>query len=89
MPRSCPTFIVNEYPNAKEVLQKIVTGSRAWQDIIPAKEHDRFVEAVKQSVQIYLNLTSPKDLRDELKAFEKATPIAFSANHSISFRSES
>jgi len=64
---------MSEGPSADEVFQKIDAGSSAWQDIIPFKEHDRFVEGVKQAVQIYLSLVSPKDLRDELKAFEKAT----------------
>ena len=64
---------MSESPSADEVFQKIDAGSSAWQDIIPFEEHDRFVEGVKQAVQIYLSLVSPKDLRDELEAFEKAT----------------
>jgi hypothetical protein len=64
---------MSESPSADEVFQKIDDGSSAWQDIIPFEEHDRFVEGVKQAVQIYLSLVSPKDLRDELIAFEKAT----------------
>jgi hypothetical protein len=32
-----------------------------------------FVERVQQAVDIYLGLVSPKDLRDELETFEKAT----------------
>lgn len=64
---------MSESPSADEVFQKIDAGSSAWQDIIPFEEHDRFVEGVKQAVQIYLSLVSPKDLRDELIAFEKAT----------------
>ena len=64
---------MTEYPSAEEALQKIAAGSRAWRNIIPAEEHDRFVEAVKRAVEIYLNLVSPKDLRGELEAFEKAS----------------
>ena len=64
---------MSESPSADEVFQKIDAGSSAWQDIIHFEEHDRFVEGVKQAVQIYLSLVSPKDLRDELKASEKAT----------------
>ena len=64
---------MSESPSADEVFQKIDAGSSAWQDIIPFEEHDRFVEGVKQAVQIYLSLVSPRDLRDELMAFEKAT----------------
>ena len=64
---------MNESPSADEVFQKLDAGSLAWRDIIPFEEHDRFVKGVKQAVQIYLSLVSPKDLRDELMAFEKAT----------------
>ena len=59
---------MSESPSADEVFQKIDAGSSAWQDIIPFEEHDRFVEGVKQAVQIYLSLVSPQDLRDELEA---------------------
>jgi len=64
---------MSESPGADEVIRKIDAGSSAWLDIIPSEEHDRFVGRVKQAVQIYLNLVSPKELRDELEAFEKAT----------------
>jgi len=64
---------MSKSPSADEVFQRIDAGSSAWRDIVPFEEHDRFVEGVKQAVQIYLSLVSPKDLRDELKAFEKAT----------------
>ena len=64
---------MTEYPSAEEALQKIAAGSRAWRNIIPSEEHGRFVEAVKQAVNMYLKLVSPKDLRDELEAFEKAS----------------
>ena len=63
---------MTESPSADEVIRKIDAGSSAWRDIIPSKEHDRFVGRVKQAVQIYLNLVSPKELRDELEVFEKA-----------------
>ena len=64
---------MSESPSADEVIRRIDAGSSAWRDIIPSKEHDRFVGRVKQAVQIYLNLVSPKELRDELEAFDKAT----------------
>ena len=64
---------MSESPSADEVFRNIDAGSSAWQDIIPFEEHDRFVQGVKQAVQIYLSLVNPQDLRDELEAFEKAT----------------
>ena len=59
--------------SADEIREKIEAGSAAWRDIIPNEEHDRFVGRVQQAVTIYLSLVSPKDLRDELEGFEKAT----------------
>jgi hypothetical protein len=59
--------------SADEIREKIEAGSSAWRDIIPSEEHDRFVGRVQQAVTIYLSLVSPKDLRDELEGFEKAT----------------
>ena len=56
-----------------EILRKIKVGSGAWRDIIPSDQHGRFVERVQQAVSIYLGLVRPKDLRDELERFEKAT----------------
>ena len=64
---------MSESPNPDEVFRKIAVGSSAWRNIIPSQEHDRFVGRVQQAVQIYRGLVSPKDLRDELEAFEKAT----------------
>ncbi len=64
---------MSESTNPDEVFRKIAVGSSAWRNIIPPQEHDRFVGRVQQAVQIYLSLVSPKDLRDELEAFEKAT----------------
>jgi hypothetical protein len=59
--------------SADEIHRKIRAGSEAWRDIIPSDQHARFVERVQQAVTIYLSLVSPKDLRDELEGFEKAT----------------
>lgn len=56
-----------------EILRNIKVGSGAWRDIIPSDQHGRFVERVQQAVMIYLGLVRPKDLRDELERFEKAT----------------
>ena len=59
--------------NNEGIFRKIKAGSEAWRDIIPPDQHARFVERVQQAVDIYLGIVSPKDLRDELEAFEKAT----------------
>ena len=64
---------MSECPGPDEIVRKIDAGSSAWRDIIPSEERGRFVGRVRQAVQIYLSLVSPKDLRDELEAFEKAT----------------
>jgi len=64
---------MSEDLSAEEILRKIQAGSGAWWDIIPSNQHARFVERVQHAVAIYLDLVSPKDLRDELEAFEKAT----------------
>jgi hypothetical protein len=59
--------------SADEIREKIEAGSEAWRDIIPFGQHDRFVGRVQQAVTLYLSLISPKDLRDELEGFERAT----------------
>jgi hypothetical protein len=64
---------MSEDLSAEEILRKIQAGSEAWRDIIPSDQHARFVERVQHAVAIYLGLVSPKDLRDELEAFERAT----------------
>ena len=64
---------MSEDLSAEEILRKIQDGSEAWRDIIPSDQHARFVERVRHAVAIYLDLVSPKDLRDELEAFERAT----------------
>lgn len=60
-------------PSADEIHRKIQAGSKAWRDIIPLDQYAMFVERVQRAVGIYLGLVSPKDLRDELETFEKAT----------------
>jgi hypothetical protein len=64
---------MSEDLSAEEILSKIQEGSEAWRDIVPSDQHARFVERVQHAVFIYLDLVSPKDLRDELEAFERAT----------------
>ena len=64
---------MSEDLSAEEILRKTQDGSEAWRDIIPSDQHARFVERVQHAVAIYLGLVSPKDLRDELEAFERAT----------------
>lgn len=64
---------MSEGLSADEIRKKIEAGSDAWRDIIPNEEHDRFVGRVQQAATNYLALVSPKDLRDELKGFEKET----------------
>ena len=59
--------------SADEIFEKIEAGSSAWRDIIPSEKHDRFVGRVQQAVTIHESLVRPKDLRDELEGFEKAT----------------
>jgi len=59
--------------SADEIREKIEAGSSAWRGTIPSKEHDRFVGRVQQAVTIYESLVRPKDLRDELEGFERAT----------------
>jgi hypothetical protein len=64
---------MSEDLSAEEILRKTQDGSEAWRDIIPPDQHARFVERIQHAVAIYLDLVSPKDLRDELEAFERAT----------------
>jgi len=64
---------MNGDPDADEIHRKIDAGSEAWRDIIPSDQRAPLVERVQQAVTIYLSLVSPKDLRDELETFEKAT----------------
>jgi hypothetical protein len=56
-----------------EIREKIEVGSANWRDIVPNEKRDWFVGRVQEAVRLYLSLVSPKDLRDELEGFEKAT----------------
>jgi hypothetical protein len=59
--------------SADEFLNKIETGSSVWRDIMPPEEQGWLVGHVPKAVMIYLGFVSPRDLRDALEGFEKAT----------------
>ena len=67
------TLVMSGGLSADEFLNKIESGSSIRRSIMPPEEQDWLVGYVPRAVMIYLGFVSPRDLRDALEGFEKAT----------------